>query len=70
MLITIIVDLESIIGWFLLGVTLVVGIILWILCSIADAISDRRSEKKRRKQYEEYDRKFGEGSEEDGRVDR
>lgn len=54
--ITVIVDLESIIGWVLLGVTLVVGIILWILCSIADAISDR----KRKKMHEEYDRKFSE----------
>lgn len=69
MLITVIVDLESIIGWVVLGVTIAICILIWIVGAIADGISGRFGERKRKKQYEEYDRKYGEGSEEDGRVD-
>lgn len=65
MLITVIVDLESIIEWVVLGAIIIICILILIVGAIADGISGRFGERKRKKQYEEYDRKFGEGSEAD-----
>ena len=68
-LITWIIDLTDLVkGLIWIGIFLA-GLILWVLFSIIEDMHNERQERKRKKMHEEYDRKFGEGSEEDGRVD-
>lgn len=69
MLITFFVDLTELIYWVVVVGVLLLFLGLWLIFSIFEGIGNWLGERKRKKQYEEYDRKYGEGSEEDGRVD-
>ena len=65
MLITFFVDLTELISWIVIIGVLLLLLGLWLICSIFEGIGNWFGERKRKRQYEEYDRKFGEGSEED-----
>lgn len=65
MLITFFVDLTELISWVVVVGILLLLLGLWIIGSIFECIGNRFAERKRKKQYEEYDRKFGEGKEAD-----
>ncbi len=62
MLITFIVDLTELFSWVVVAGILLLLLGLWIICSIFEGIGSWLGERKRKKQYEEYDRKYGEGS--------
>ena len=63
MLITFIVDLTELVYWVVIVGVLLLLLGLWLICSIFEGIGNRFAERKRKKMYEEYDRKYGEGSE-------
>lgn len=65
MLITFVVDLTELISWIVVVGILLLLLGLWLICSIFEGIGNWFVERKRKKQYEEYDRKYGEGSEAD-----
>ena len=69
MMITFIVDLTDFIKALIWIGVFLASLLLWVLFSIIEDMHNERQERKRKKMHEEYDRKFGEGSEEDGRVD-
>ena len=63
MLITFFVDLTELIYWVVWVGILLLFLGLWLLGSIFEGIGNWIGKRKRKKQYEEYDRKYGEGSE-------
>lgn len=65
MLITFFVDLTELFYWIVCVGILLLFLGLWLIGSIFEGIGNWIAKRKRKKQYEEYDRKFGEGDEED-----
>ena len=65
MLITFIVDLTDFVKALIWIGVFIASLLLWVLFSIIEDAYNERQERKRKKMHEEYDRKFGEGSEED-----
>lgn len=63
MLITVFVDLKDIISFAFWGTILVICAVLWILMSVIDYITGKHEDRRRKKMYEEYDRKYGEEEE-------
>lgn len=63
MLITFFVDLTELFYWVVWVGILLLFLGLWLLGSIFEGIGNWIGKRKRKKQYEEYDRKYGEGSE-------
>lgn len=60
MLITFFVDLTEVLYWIAIIGILLLFLGLWIIGSIFERIGDWIGGRKRKKQYEEYDTKFGE----------
>ena len=65
MLITFVVDLTELLSWVVVVGILLLLLGLWLIGSIFEGIGSWLGKRKRKKQYEEYDRKYGEGSEAD-----
>ena len=65
MLITFFVDLTELFYWVVWVGILLLLLGLWLIGSIFEGIGSWLGERKRKKMHEEYDRKYGGGSEED-----